>query len=176
MQLRKGIVIGAALSGFALMATMAEAKAYYGYHHGHGVVYANSGEELAAQIVKANSDSDIKTIRCAYYQACNVKGTLPGYTGSQRLKIDGNSSTIDASGITDTDAFASTGGGSLRLMRLKFIGGMTGIYVEVPADQTGTLRVALWRVSVSEAALHGVFINDGNNSAASGSYLTKESD
>jgi hypothetical protein len=88
------------------------------------------------------------------------------------LKTDGEGSTIDAidaidaSGITDTDVFASTGGGRLKLMRLNFIGGMSGIYVEVPADKTNNQRVELYRVSVRDAQLHGVHISDAANAEA----------
>jgi hypothetical protein len=44
---------------------------------------------------------------------------------------------------------------------------MTGIYVEVPADKTGSLRVELDRVTVRDTALHGVHVNDANSATAS---------
>jgi hypothetical protein len=98
---------------------------------------------------------------------CDFTGTLPAFTGTQALVINGRFSTIDASGITDTDVFTATGGGNLKLQRLTIIGGMTGVYVEVPADKTGRLRVEFHRVTVRDADLHGVFVDDTNSSPAS---------
>ena len=127
MHMKKGIVIGALASGLALGATAANAA----------TVEVANGTELAAAIVQANSDSSVTKILCATKNGCDVVGTLPTYTGSHALTIDGRFSTVDATGITDQDAFASTGGGLLKLIRLTFVGGMSGVYVEVPADQTG---------------------------------------
>ena len=155
--MKKGIVIAALAGGMILGATTAQAA---------DVVIAQNGADLAAKIVLANSDNQIGTIRCISFSACDYSGTLPTFTGSQRLVIDGKGSTIDASGITDTDVFASTGGSKLKLKSLNFLGGMTGIYVEVPADKKWLQRVALQRVTVRDAALHGVFINDNGKSDA----------
>jgi hypothetical protein len=158
MRIKKGIVIGALAGGLALGAATSAVAG--------DVVKVASGAELAAAIVSANSDPSIGTIKCLTEAGCNVTGTLPTYTGSQRLVIDGKFSTIDASGITDTDVFASVGGGNLKLMRLTFIGGMTGIYVELPADKEGKQQVELHRVTVRDAALHGVYVNDATYSIA----------
>ena len=163
MKSKKGIFAGALLGGLGLIATMAAAHAR---HYSNYIVYVRSGAELAAAIEKANANSEVRYIKCIAYRGCSVKGSLPDYTGRQRLKIDGYGSTIDASGSTDRDAFAAVGGGSLRLIRLKFVGGMSGIYVEVPADRQGTQQLELWRVSVEGAALHGVFLNDANKAPA----------
>ena len=123
-----------------------------------------NGAELAAAIVQANSDASVTRILCATKNGCDVVGTLPTYTGSQNLVIDGRFSTIDATGITDQDAFASTGGGLLKLIRLTFVGGMSGVYVEVPADQTGTQRVDFRKVTIRDTSLHGALVSDGGNS------------
>ena len=155
--MKKSIAIAALVGGVMLSSTTAQAA---------DVVIAQNGADLAAKIVLANADNQIGTIRCIDFNACDFSGTLPVYTGSQRLVIDGKGSTIDASGITDTDAFAATGGGKLKLKRLNFLGGMSGIYVEVPADKKWLQRVELRRVTVRDAALHGVFINDGAKSDA----------
>ena len=163
MQSKKGILASALLGGLALVAMTSSASATY---YSKYVVYARNGAELAAGIKKANENSYIKYIKCIYYRGCGLKGSLPTYTGSQRLKIDGNGSTIDASDTTDQDAFSATGGGSLKLVRLHFRGGLSGIYVEVPSDRSGDQRIDLWRVSVKGAALHGVHLNDGNGSPA----------
>jgi len=155
--MRKGFVIGALAGGLALSAATAAAG---------DVVKVTSGAELAAAIVLANSDRSIETIKCVSQGGCDFVGALPTYTGSHRLTIDGKDSTIDASGITESDAFAATGGGKLKLMRLNFLGGMSGIYVEVPAGKQGNQRVELQRVTVSNAALHGVHISDSTNADA----------
>jgi hypothetical protein len=158
MRIKKGIVIGALAGGLALGAATSAVAG--------DVVKVASGAELAAAIVSANSDPSIGTIKCLTEAGCNFTGTLPTYTGSQSLVINGKFSTIDASGITDTDVFASVGGGNLKLMRLTIIGGMTGIYVELPADREGNQRVDLHRVTVRDAALHGVYIFDATYSIA----------
>ena len=156
MQMKKGIVIGALAGGLALGATAAQAD----------TVDVANGTELAAAIVQANSDSSVTRILCASQGACDVTGTLPTYTGSHPLTIDGRFSTIDATGITDTDAFASVGGGKLRLIRLIFLGGMSGVYVEVPADREGTQRTDFRKVTVRDAALHGALVSDLGKSKA----------
>ena len=158
MRIKQGIVIGALAGGLSLGVA---ASAMAG-----DVVKVANGAELAAAIVSANSNSSIGTIKCLTEAGCNVTGTLPTYTGSQSLAINGRFSTIDASGITDTDVFASVGGGNLKLMRLTIIGGMTGIYVELPADKVSNQKVELHRVTVRDAALHGVYIYDANYSIA----------
>jgi hypothetical protein len=158
MRIKKGIVIGALAGGLALGVTTSAMAG--------DVVKVANGAELAAAIVSANSDPSIGTIKCLTEAGCNVTGTLPTYTGSQRLVINGRFSTIDASGITDTDVFSSVGGGNLKLMRLTIIGGMTGIYVELPADKVSNQKVELHRVTVRDAALHGVNVLDANFSIA----------
>ena len=55
----------------------------------------------------------------------------------------------------------------MRLTRLTIIGGMTGVYVELPAEKVGSQRVELHRVTVRDTALHGVHINDATYSIAS---------
>ena len=157
--MKKGMVIGALASGLTLSAATAAVAG--------DVVKVASGAELAAAIVSANSDTSIDTIKCLTQGGCDYTGTLPAFTGSQRLIINGRFSTIDASGITDTDVFTATGGGNLKLQRLTIIGGMTGVYVEVPADKTGSLRVEFHRVTVRDADLHGVYVNDANSATAS---------
>ena len=131
------------------------------------VVKVANGAELAAAILQANTDKSVETIRCITVGGCDVTGPLPTYSGSHRLIIDGKFSTIDASGIIDQDVFAAVGGGILKLMRLTIKGGMTGVYVEVPANKSGTQRVELQRVIVRNAHLHGVHVNDGANGDAS---------
>jgi hypothetical protein len=160
--MKKGILIAALAGGVMLGTTTAQAA---------DVVIAQNGQDLADWIKEANDKNQIGTIRCVGFNKCDLGSsdlgrTLPTYTGSQRLVIDGKGSTIDASGITDIDAFSSTGGGKLKLKRLNFLGGMSGIYVEVPADKKWLQQVVLQQVTVRDAALHGVFINDGAKSAA----------
>lgn len=165
MTSKKGILLGALLGSAALTGIVGAAQAHdFRHYFNRYVVYAKNGAELAAGIEKANARSSIKYITCIRRDGCDHKGSLPTYTGSQRLKIDGNGSTIVAD--SSDDVFASVGGGSLGLMRLNFQGGLSGIYVEVPSDQERTQDVALWRVSVKGAALHGLFINDENSAPA----------
>ena len=158
MYVKKYLWVGALAVALAFGATPVKA--------GDVVLVAN-GAELAAAITQANTDSSIETIKCAKIGACDVDGPLPTYSGSHRLIIDGKFSIIDATGITDSDAFAATGGGILKLLRLTIKGGMSGVYVEVPADKSGTQRVELQRVIVRDADQHGVLIDDGAGSDAS---------
>lgn len=130
------------------------------------LVLVNNGSQLKAAIQEANTDAAIETIRCASSGACDVSGILPTYEGKQRLVIDGNFSIVDAQGITDKAAFTAKGGGALKLQRLTFQGGMSGVYVEVPSDLTGTQRVELRRVVVRDAFLNGVDVDDSAGSDA----------
>ena len=95
-----------------------------------GSYYAVAKKEVKKAgliITLANKDPRINAIRCAAFRACDFNGVLPTYRGTQALKIDGKGSTIDARGITDRHVFSATGGGPLRLTRLTFIGGLSGI-------------------------------------------------
>lgn len=128
---------------------------------------AVNGNDLGKKIVAANGDSNITAIRCATPKGCDRGWALPTYTGTQRLVINGRGSTIDATGKTNRDVFSSTGGGKVKLTNIKLLGGMSGIYVEVPAGQTSTALVELKSVLVKGAALHGIHIVDGNAAKAS---------
>ena len=156
--MKKGILIGALAGGLALGAGTAQAG---------DVLLVASGEDLAAAIEAANSDSSIETIRCSSEAACDYVGTLPAYTGTHRLVVDGHYSTIDATGVSNEDIFTSVGGAPLKLMRLTFIGGKSGLYVEIPAEKTGSQRVELKRMVMRDAAWHAVYINDVDYSVAS---------
>ena len=157
VRLIEAIVIGAIASGLLSAAAGAAVD---------GVVKARNGEDLAAKILLANGDPQIRVIRCIDLIACDYQGTLPTYTGSQPLKIDGKGSIIDATGITDKDVFAATGGGRLKLMRLTFLGGRSGIYVEVPADKINDQKLNLLDVVVRDAVSHGLHIADRANALA----------
>lgn len=130
-------------------------------------VVATDGADLAAKITAANSDSSITVIRCATAKGCDLTGTLPTYTGSQRLVINGRGSTIDATATATDDVFSAIGGGKVKLVALKLLGGMSGVYVEVPGGLTKTQSVELLRVVVRGAALHGVHIVDDDGAKAS---------
>ena len=140
-----------------------------------GVMDVSSGEELAATIALANDDPRIKAIKCSGFRACDFQGVLPPYRGAQALKVDGKGSIIDASGISDRHVFSATGGGPLRLTRLSLIGGLSGIYIELPADMTQDQEVELFRVRVREAAGHGVHINDPAGARGGVRLLAKSS-
>ena len=157
----------------SLVAAMAAAVALGGSLAQAATVTANDGADLAAKIVQANGDSDINVIRCVSFRGCDFTGTLPTYTGSQRLVINGRGSTIDATGIDDEDALSATGGGTLRLVALTILGGMSGIYVEVPSDKTTIQVVDLNRVTVRGAALHGIFVNDDARAVAGIRFLAR---
>ena len=97
--MKTSLLIAAATAAVAFGGALAQAA----------TVTANDGADLAAKIVLANSDSDINVIRCVSFRACDVTGTLPTFTGSQRLVINGRGSTIDASGIDDEDVISRHG-------------------------------------------------------------------
>jgi len=164
--MKKGILIGALAGGLTLGGATAQAGS---------TIEVADGTELAAAIVKANSKPWIRRIACATRKGCDVVGTLPTYTGTQRLIIDGRFSAIDASGVDDADAVSSVGGANLRLARLTITGGLSGIYVEVPSTRTGKVTVEFISVVVRGAALHGAYVGDADKAPASISVISKKS-
>lgn len=139
------------------------------------VVIATSGKDLGAKIIAANKDSSINIIRCVSVKGCNRKGKLPTYTGSQDLLIAGKNSTIDATATTTKDVFSATGGGKVKLKDLRLLGGMSGVYVEVPGGTATLQLVELQGVVVKGAALHGVHIVDDDQADAGVRLVLKKS-
>lgn len=84
------------------------------------------------------------------------------YSGSQPLVIEGRGATLDGEALTGTAAaFVANGGDNLELRNLivREAAG-EGIIVAIPANATGTIKVALHEVQAIGNGSHGVLIND----------------
>ena len=105
-----------------------------------------------------------------------VIDTAVEYTGAQDLKISGNGVEIVASdNFVGAGVFISSAAADIALSKLTIDGDFqegenlaNGIYVPVPGDATGKVSVSLDRVTIKNAALHGLHIADQlEDSAAS---------
>ncbi len=97
----------------------------------------------------------------------SIDSTL-SYTGTEPLRIQGNGQNIVASG--DFTLLESANGGNLALSNLNFqgIGGFNfsnagtgkGIFVGVPTERSGVVRLELNKVEVMGVANHGIHVSD----------------
>ncbi|MEZ5323519.1 MAG: right-handed parallel beta-helix repeat-containing protein [Verrucomicrobiales bacterium] len=84
------------------------------------------------------------------------------YTGTQSLTIEGADAVIEPDvSAGNFDLLVSRGGGdlSLRDVTIQNSGG-AGVFVDVPEDATGVLRVELSNVTLADNALEGLLISD----------------
>lgn len=112
------------------------------------------------------------------------------YEGPQRLQIDGRGATIGSDvdigqGLENSqenrptdpfDLLVSRGGASLTLQRLSFTGGARAIYVPVPEDASEAIQITLRQVTVRDAALAGLLIDDRLDSLDDGDGLAEGND
>lgn len=93
------------------------------------------------------------------------------YTGTEPLRLVGAGQTIRPSTfLADFTLLESTNGGNLAISNLTFDGGGgfsfdvpsegKGIFLRVPADRTGIVRLELTNVTVLGVANHGVHVSD----------------
>jgi hypothetical protein len=121
---------------------------------------AGAGSFRAA-IAQANADPGVKHIQFTGRVSVIALRQSVIFTGAQALTINGNSATIDGSGIAAGAALLATGGGDLEISRLTVRNAPAeGIAVEVPPTATGTQRLTLFRVEISGNRGHGVLVND----------------
>ena len=119
-------------------------------------------------ISQANANAAIATIGfMPGVSSIHLQSTVT-YTGSQDLTINGNHATLDGSAAGGSGLVAS-GGGDLALIALTVSNADgQGVEVQVPANATGTIRVALTDVNITGNTGHGFMVDDQlNNSAAS---------
>jgi hypothetical protein len=115
---------------------------------------------LRAAIAAANANPNISSIEFrSRLRTIQLRSTVT-FSGTQALRIDGEDATIDAAGTGD-DGLRFTGGGNLRISDLTVKNAaQEGIEVEVPSTATGTIRVALIDLTISDNGGHGVMVND----------------
>jgi hypothetical protein len=138
-------------------------------------VLVTTGDDIGAgslrsAIESANADSSIKTIKIAPWVDTIETESELNYTGEQSLRIFGRSAAIEpADDSGDFDLLVSSGGADLSLRDLVIRNGaLDGLFVPVPADATGTIKVSLRNVTVEGNGLYGVHIDDQtDNSDAS---------
>jgi hypothetical protein len=118
-------------------------------------------------IDQANADSNVESIVFGRSLPAVMLQQPVVFTGSQPLRIDGRSTTIDGSEIALGAAFQTTGGGDLTIGRLTVRNAPAeGIDIEVPSGATGTVHVTLVRVEITGNRGHGVLVNDQEDSSA----------
>ncbi len=130
---------------------------------------ADSGAgTFRAALEQASADPAIDTIRFSpRVDTVDLAAPL-FFTGAQDLTVDGSGAVIEAAGDAagDFDLFTASGGGDLSLSRLTFRGGSDGVVVRTPADATGTVRVALRDVAITDNAEFGLHVDDLSGSPA----------
>lgn len=92
------------------------------------------------------------------------------FAGSQNLKIEGNGTVLDFSGLGEfafgRDGLVFTGGGNVRVSDLTIRNAPgNGMVVLVPADARGTIQVDLRDTRVAGNGLHGVWVDDQTNNS-----------
>lgn len=133
---------------------------------------------LSTLFVTAGGDAGAGTLRDALEQAStdatvnaiSIKqdvGTIElddslVYSGEQALSIKGGGAVIQplAGQEGDFDLLVASGGADLAIRDLVFANGSDGIFVELPADAVGTLKVSLNRVTLRDNAEFGLHIDD----------------
>lgn len=114
-------------------------------------------------VVTANGDSGISDIQFRpELNKVKLESTVE-YSGSQRLQIIGDQVVIrpasnDLNGRFNL--FESTGGGDLEFRDVDFLKGLTGVFVPVPKDASGTLDVTLKGVTIRDNSHFGIHIDD----------------
>jgi len=126
----------------------------------------DSGEgTFRAAVEAANADSGITRIKFDEEFTISLESKVV-FTGSQDLRIVGDSSTISGAGIAndatfDSGLFAATGGGrSLTIKDLNVSDSPNnGIGVILPENLGGSVHVRLVDVTVTDAQFHGVHVD-----------------
>ena len=111
-------------------------------------------------ILAASGDAQITRIQFLnHVSTVHLRNTVE-FAGSQGLTINGSGATLDGAKAPGP-AFVATGGGDLAVTGLTVRNAQTeGILVEVPPSATGTIRVSLVNVNISNNRGHGVLVND----------------
>lgn len=136
---------------------------------------------LREAIDRANSSSSVQRVTIKRDVGTIALDEPVIFSGSQRLRIDGNGATIDGGAIAYTAEPEVTGAADPSPSALQFRGGGDlivndlavvratghGVYVEVPASATGT-SVFFDRVVLEDNGLSGLWVDDQvNDSPAS---------
>jgi hypothetical protein len=116
-------------------------------------------------ILAANGDPTITRVQfLGNVSTVHLRSTVE-FGGSQALTINGSGATLDGSRAAGP-AFRTTGGGDLAVTSLNVRNAQAeGILVEVPPSATGTIRLSLINVGISNNLGHGVLVNDQEDSS-----------
>ncbi len=161
----KQILIGALVTGGLLISSMADARSYQRVYNGN-----NDG----AGSLRAALDNGATTIKINR-SVSTISLTEPlYYNGERKLSIIGSGQMLDGSALVgNADIFTVSNGADLSLSNLNFVGNMNevnevpsnpvggkGIYVSVPVNRTGVVKVSLDNIFVTRVGNHGVHISD----------------
>jgi len=149
------------------------------------LVFANSAYATGfAHVTNGNNDgpgslraalvSGASTVKISRSVSSIVIDQPLSYSASSRLRIIGSKQIIDGSALSENDHILSiTQSNNVSISDLAFVGSSSqvnfdslnplsgkGIFLSVPIEQTGLVRVFLRNVSVSRVANHGVHISD----------------
>ncbi len=125
---------------------------------------ADSGPgSFRAAVDSANANSAIKKIRFASGLDVSVASSVI-YTGSQNLTIDGRNGSVNGDAAKeatwDGGLFVSKSDANITLKRLTFDDSFNnGVAVFIPSDATGTVRVNLHRVTITDSTYFGLLVD-----------------
>ncbi|MBX2849552.1 MAG: hypothetical protein KTR16_14620 [Acidiferrobacterales bacterium] len=145
-----------------------------GSAHAGGTANVENGNNDGYGSLRAALNSGASKIRISKsVEVISVTESLI-YSGLSSLQIDGSGQKIDGSGLPENaDVFVVKQGADLSMSDLSIIGNYTGvnpnpslpeggkgIFVNVPLDRTGLVRLTLDDVSVTRVGNHGVHVSD----------------
>jgi hypothetical protein len=142
---------------------------------------ATVADAAPAYIVTSGADSGVGTLREALASGATdivirpsvstiTTDTTLEYSGTAALSIRGAGQTIDGAGNGNT-LLEITNGANLTISNLSFTdgggyglppneGGGKGIFVDVPLDREGVVRLSLTNVAVTGVGAHGIHVLD----------------
>ncbi|MFQ3247096.1 MAG: hypothetical protein ACI9SP_003751 [Arenicella sp.] len=162
--MKKRLLISSILSAL-ILSDSAFARSYAFVSNGH-----NDGQGS----LRAALQSGAQTIRISSNVSTIIINSGLQFNGNGRLRIQGNGQVIDGSAIGEQETVLSiTNGANVAISSMSFIGsadsvndnpseptGGKGIFVQVPIDRTGIVKVSLSDVSVFRVGHHGVHVSD----------------
>ena len=121
----------------------------------------NGPGSFRSAILLANVDPTISRVQFLGITLMIFLTQKVEFAGAQDLSIIGNGATLDGSLAGGDSAFVASGGGSLAVSGLTVRNALAeGIVVQVPPSATGTIRVSLVNVDITNNLGHGVLVND----------------
>ena len=157
------------LSGSLIVALMSANPAFAG---GFGVV--SNGNNDGPGSLRSALESGASSVKIRRSVKYIIVSEPLEYNGSKKLRLVGSGQVIDGSAIAaNEDILRITQGVDTSISDLTFIGnhaevnenpsipvGGKGIYINVPVERTGVVRVKLDTVTVMRVGNHGIHISD----------------